>query len=247
MLVRRWRKGSRRAVSTLIAAILLTAMTVAAGALLWLWRPVYPNSNVSVQYFASGDQKEPAWSDPTDCVNWSTPLNASCDWLPAIFIIFTAHTPDSLFLSELKFSFYCNGTLLLNGSFKSMEIIPGTGTNPGSGAPKIGVCGSWDWGTGQGTTGSFFNRLAYFQQVQPGYPTLKNGDLFVVYIHPLAGFCDHSGYGCPPPSGHGGTDDDYHGAPLWCFTVPGACSVTLTYTGQPESIIASIPLTELEG
>jgi hypothetical protein len=247
MIVRRWRSGGRRGVATIIAAVLMTALTVAAGAMLWLYRPPFPTTPVAVQYFAQGDQREPAWSDPTDCANWSVPLNAQCDWLPAIFIIFTSHSPDSLPLADLRFNFYCNGTLLLNGTFKALEIIPGTGTNPGAGAPKIGNCGTWAWGTGQGTTGSYFNRLAYFQQVQAGYPTLKNGDLFVVYIHPLAGFCDRFGYGCPPPGGHGGSEDDYHGAPLWCFTVPGACSIQLTYTGQPQTIIATIPLTQLQG
>jgi len=36
--------------------------------------------------------------------------------------------------------------------------------------------------------------------------------------------------------------DDYHGAPPWCFTSQGACTIYLTYTGTPETVLAAIPV-----
>jgi len=230
--VRRFR-SRRRAVSPVIAAILLTGMTVAAGVVLWTFKIQTPQGSVSVEYVAEGGQSEPAWGDPTDCN--STGIYASCNALPAFFIIFTAHSPESLLLTDLTFGINCNQTSLLAGTFAAMKVVPGTGANPGSGAPKLGNCGSWS-PSPHGTTATYFNRLAYFQQIFTGSAVLKNGDIFVVYEHPLANFCDRSGH-CP--------DDDYHGAPPWCFTVPGACTITIAYTGQPRTQVAIIPITTI--
>jgi len=36
--------------------------------------------------------------------------------------------------------------------------------------------------------------------------------------------------------------DDYHGAPPWCFTSQGACTIYLTYTGSPSTVLAKIPV-----
>ena len=36
--------------------------------------------------------------------------------------------------------------------------------------------------------------------------------------------------------------DDYHGAPPWCFTSQGACTIYLTYTGTPSAVLATIPV-----
>jgi len=233
-MVHRWRRPrprSGRGVTPIIAAILLTGITVAAGVVLWTFRIQTPTAGVQVEYVAEGDQTEPAWGDPTDCTN--TSIYAACDGLPAFFIIFTAHSPTNILLTSLTFEIRCNHTSLLNGSFNSMEVIPGTGANPGSGAPALGKCGSWH-PSASGTTATYFNRLAYFQQIVPGTKTLHDGDIFVVYEHPLANFCDRNHH-CP--------DDDYHGAPPWCFTSPAAdCTIYITYTSSPASLVASIPI-----
>jgi hypothetical protein len=229
------RRRRTRGVSNIIAVILISGMTIAAGVILWAFRFNLPSQPVSIEYDAEGDQSEPAWSDPTDCSN--TTIYASCDFLPAIFIIFTEHSPQNIPLSALQLTFLCNKTVLLQASFKALEVIPGTGQNPGTGAPKIANCGSWSWGSGQGYTGSYFNRLLYFQQVKPNLPVLSNGDVFVVFVHPPNNFCDRNN-NCP--------DDDYHGVPIWCFAVPGACTIDLSYTQSPVTLIASIPFTQIQ-
>lgn len=230
---RRHRLPVTRAVSPMIASILLTAITIAAGVVLWTFRIQTPSTGVQVEYVAEGDQTEPAWGDPTDCSN--TTIYASCDALPAFFIVFTEHTPEDLLLTQLDFTLQCNKTSLVNGTFTAMEVVPGSGSNPGTGSPALGKCGTWK-PSSSGTTATYFNRLAYFQQIDTGAKTLHDGDIFVVYEHPLATFCDRSGY-CP--------DDDYHGAPPWCFTTPTACDIVLSYTGTPARVIATIPLLEI--
>lgn len=230
----RHRRASR-GVSNLIAVILILAMTIAAGSLLFLFRFNLPAKPVSVEYTLQGDQGLPAWGDPTDCTNQT--LNATCDTLPAVLVVFTSHSPDNIPLSALQLTFICNRTVLLQASFESLEVVPGTGSNPGTGAPQIANCGTWSWGSGHGYTGSYFNRLLYFQQLKTSLPVLENGDQFVVYVHPSSTFCDRNGH-CP--------DDDYHGVPPWCFNTPGACTMYLSYTQNPVTLIATIPFTVIQ-
>lgn len=208
-------------------------ITVAAGVILWTFKIQTPTSGVQVEYVAEGDQSEPAWGDPTDCSN--STIYATCDSLPAFFLIFTEHAPSSILLSQLNFDFRCNKSSLLNGSFNQLEVIPGSGSNPVAGSPSLGKCGSWKPST-NGNQATYFNRLAYFQQINVNSKVLHDGDIFVVYEHPLLNFCDRSNK-CP--------DDDYHGAPPWCFTVPGACTIEIAFTGTPATLIANIPLLEI--
>ncbi len=233
---RRRRLSGLRAVSPIIAALLLTAITIACGVVLWSLRIHTPTVGVQIDYVAEGDQTEPAWGDPTDCSNDT--IYASCDGLPAFFIVFTAHSPQNIPLVDLDFEMLCNHTSLLNGTFAAMEVIPGTGANPGTGAPALGQCGTWH-PSKSGTTATYFNRLAYFEQIVPGTTVLHDGDIFVVYEHPLANFCDRNG-NCP--------DDDYHGAPPWCFTSQSAdCEIQIAYTGNPATIVAVIPIIDIGG
>lgn len=229
------RRPNRLGVSQIVGVVLLLGITIAAGTLLWLFQPPLPGSPVNVEYEAIGDQSEPAWGDPTDCTN--TTIYAECNDLPAFFIVFTSHAPSSIPLTALSLELRCNGTSLVNGTFAALEVIPGSGSNPGSGAPALGKCGTWD-PSPVGTGATYFNRLLYFQQLNSGAKVLENGDEFVVYIHPAVNFCDRSGH-CP--------DDDYHGAPPWCFTTPNACQLILSYTQNPPSLIASIAMTSLAG
>jgi len=235
---RRWRLRERTAISAIIGTVLMLGITVAAGTILWLYRPPLPPSPMTVQYVAIGSQTEPSWGDPTDCTN--STIYANCDLLPAFFIVFTSHSPENIPLKSLVFDFRCNGTSLVNGTFLAMEVVPGSGANPNAGSPQLGKCGTWT-PSPNGNQATYFNRLTYFQQVSVGAPTLKNGDIYVVYIHPKADFCDThkpTPY-CP--------DDDFHGAPPWCFTVVGACTIFISYTGNPQQLIATIPVSQLSG
>ena len=227
--VSRHRRASR-AVTPIFATLLIVAMTITAGAILWTMKINTPSTPVDVNYIGVGDQSEPAWGDPTDCTN--TSINANCGVLPAIFIVFTGHEPTNIPLTLLLVTVKCNSTSLLNGTLASLEVVPGTGASPGVGAPKLGHCGTW-YPSPKGTSATYFNRLLYFQQIQVGSQVLINGDQIVLYTHPHGGFCDRSGY-CP--------DDDFHGAPPWCFTIPNACFLTITYLGTPQSLVANIPI-----
>ena len=230
-----WRQRSRRANANSIGVTLILGITVASGVVLWAYRPPLPPSPVSIQYIAIGDQSEPAWGDPTDCSN--STIYASCDNLPAFFIVFASHSPTNIPLTAINIDLRCNGTSLVNGSLAQLEVIPGTGANPGVGSPALGKCGTWK-PSSFGNTATYFNRLLYFQQVTAGYPSVKDGDQLVVYVHVGSDFCDRSNH-C--------SDDDYHGAPPWCFTTANACTLYISYTQKPPALIATIPIAELQG
>jgi FlaG/FlaF family flagellin (archaellin) len=234
---RRRRPHPVRAVSSVIAVILLLALTVILVAVVATFRFNLPTQSPKIWYTAEGNESEEAWGDPTDCTN--TTIYAACDSLPAVFISVTAFTPSYISLSQLELVFMCNGTELMNGSLKALEVVPGSGANPGSGSPVLQNCGTWDWGSGLGTSGTFFNRLLYYQQRTPGIPGIQQGDILVVYSHPKLDFTDRSGYF---------PDDDYHGAPLWCFTVQNACTLYIDYlSGKQTSLVFSISLFQLSG
>ena len=122
---RRRRPARLRAVSSVIAVVLLVAITVVLVSVLALWRPNLPSQTPQVWYAAEGNESEQAWGDPTDCTN--TTIYAACDPLPAIFVSVTSFTPSFIALSQLELSFYCNGTDLMNGSLQQLEVVPGPG------------------------------------------------------------------------------------------------------------------------
>ncbi|HXQ94626.1 MAG TPA: type IV pilin N-terminal domain-containing protein [Thermoplasmata archaeon] len=233
----RRRPAIYRAVSSVISVILLLCVTVILIAVVATFRFNLPTSSPHVWYTASGNESEQAWGDPTDCTN--TSIYAACDPLPAVFVSVTSFTPSYISLSQLVLVFICNGTELMNGTLKALEVVPGSGANPGSGSPVLKSCGTWSWGSGQGTTGTYFNRLLYYQQKTPGIPGIQQGDILVVYSHPKLDFADRSGHN---------PDDDYHGAPLWCFTVQNACTLYLDYiSGKQTSLVFSLSLYQLSG
>lgn len=223
----------RRAVSPIIATVLLVGITIVAGTLLWAFRPPVPPAPPSLTYVGLGQQSEPAWGDPTDCTN--TSIYATCNVLPAVFVVVTSHAPVNLNLAQIEFLFRCNGTILLSGSLQALEVVPGTGSSPGASSPTLGNCGTWTPNS-YGFGATYFNRLGYFQQVQRGATTLTNGDQLVIYVHPAGDFKDMSRHA---------PDDDYHGAPPWCFTVASACQIYLTYGTNPASLLATIPVSSV--
>ncbi len=87
---------------------------------------------------------------------------------------------------------------------------------------------------------------------------LANGDTLYIYIHnggyPLDYACivRAQGWGGDPlicPSGITGGPlldvDDYHGTPPWCFSSPAACTIDISYTGTPATLLGSIPVYDL--
>ncbi|MGA8664781.1 MAG: archaellin/type IV pilin N-terminal domain-containing protein [Thermoplasmata archaeon] len=306
---RLWRRRRRRGVSEIIATVLLVAITIIAGTILWTFRVYTPPQPPTVAFDIPGGGSNPVWGDPTDCQplgSWTYPLSPSLDnqwgqawWnqceyfsedeyptagnfssLNTTEIVFTQVSSPGLLLSELNFTFTCNGkdapapyttqntTVLLQGTLAQMTWFPGLSGSAPAG-PYLGYCGGFDMGDEAGVAfGSLFTRLGVFEPLTNATQYLVNGDLFIVYIHnggyPLDYACIEAsgpyaqpwagdGLICPSTSGHpnGITGaplldiDDYHGAPPWCFSNPAACTIDISYTGQPSNLLLSIPVYDL--
>ncbi len=281
---RRWAHRRARGVSEILGAILLVALTMTAGIILWSFRINTPPAPPSLTILIHSGGKNPAWGDPTDCQpvgNWTYPLastqyttwdnewDAQCDppnvsgnfsELNTSQIIIASHTPTNIPLDEITFTFVCNNattaggtTILVSGTLASMTWFPGSSTSPAANAPDLGKCGNFDaGGYGGGSYGTLYNRLGMFTPIGGGNVTvLENGDTFLLYIHnggwPLDFECvTPKLYNCFTNSGNPVLDtDDYHGAPPWCFTNQGACTIYLSYSGDPNTLLASIPVYSL--
>ncbi len=158
-------------------------------------------------------------------------------------------------LKDVIFNFVCTNTTptylqtsLVKGSLAAMQWFPGeTESNLTSASPKLGSCATFDAsGYGGGANGVYYNRLGYFRPLNGTNPALEAGDTIIVYIHTPGSIVE-----APSPIEASSTwdkpdTDDYHGGPPWCFTTPGACTITLTDNDtSPATLIASIPLSNL--
>ncbi len=189
-------------------------------------------------------------------------------------IVVAGTSPTNIPLSEITLSFVCNNassnggiTTLVSGSLASMTWYPGSSSQPAPNAPLLGYCGSFNAGGFNGAAyGTYYNRLGLFVPLAPGATTLQGGDTFILYLHnggwPIdfecvanyAGVyfidettqngCLHQSLNNPSPVPQSDYDD-YHGAPPWCFTSPSACTIYLTYTGTPATVLATIPVYSL--
>jgi flagellin-like protein len=155
-------------------------------------------------------------------------------------------------------------TVLLEGTLDELVWNPGISTTVPANAPYLGYCGGFDMGAEAGVAfGAYYNRLLIFVPIVP-FPggnaatLLATGDTTYFYIHnggwPLDYACIEDGqpWGgdaaiCPNGNvGHPLLDiDDYHGTPPWCFNAPGACTIYLTYSGTPSTLLAEIPVSTL--
>lgn len=311
---RRRRPTGRRAVSEVIATILLLAIMIVAGTILWTFHfyTPPPAPTVSIKYSSGGSN--PVWGDPTDCQplgTWTYPLPTSedtewgTDWwnqceyfseddypTPGNFtpmntseIIFHQISSSDLLLSDINLTFICNGayapapytedatTVLLTGTLADMTWFPGTEGQAPANSPLLGDCGGFDMGAEAGAAfGNLFTRLTIFTPLTMTSPYLANGDFLLLYIHnggwpldfaciegsptapepPSQPWADDASV-CPPttahPDGIVGVPildiDDYHGAPPWCFQTVAACTIDITYTGTPATLLGSIPVYDL--
>ncbi len=229
---RRRRRLGIRGIAPIIATVFLVAMTVAVGAILYLLRPPLPPVPSTIDYQVITGSSIEAWGDGSDCKTVNS--TQSCLPLPAIQIVLTDHSPQTIFLSTLTFYLMCNGTVYLQASLPAMEVVPGSTASIPSTAPQLGYCGSYV------PPKAAFNRLAFFDQLAPGSTTLQAGDTLVLYAHTF------EPPNCPSPTYKNGVlvscDDDFHGAPPWCYSVPNACQVIVYYTGPPSVDAVTIPL-----
>lgn len=249
---------------------MLVAITVISGTALWTLQFRAPASGMQMTYVANAGLKVPAWGDPTDCVPAGYPIAPSNTWswsewwayyrlcsfrqvgnfsmMNASTITITSVTPDDVPLSLVDFYFICHNTtpvaentVLVGGSLAAMTWFPGSSTSPAPNAPHLGYCGNFDAsGFGGGAFGTLYNRLGIFIPLRSGTQVLQAGDTFVLYVHTPGSVYD--------PLGRGGPDrDDYHGAPAWCFTDPGACEIQFIYSGEPNAVLATIPIYSISG
>ncbi len=238
------RRGNSRAVIPIIANVLLVEMVVAAGSILFAFRPALPPQPSAIYYQAETGPGEPTWGDGSDCKT----VNGvqSCAVLPSLDIILTASSPPNVLVSSLYFYLFCNGTVYLSGTLSQITWTPGAAQPaapltspapplpPGASTPQLGHCGTYT------PPAAAFNRLVYFHQLVPGAATVQTGDMIVLYTHTF------EPPNCPNPQYKNGVlvacDDDFHGAPTWCYDVQGACNIDLIYGGPPTVSLLQIPL-----
>ncbi len=186
-------------------------------------------------------------------------VNGNFSQLNTSEIIISHASPTNIPLNDIGFDFVCNNasssggtTVLVSGTLASMTWFPGSSSSPAPNAPKLGHCGNFNaGGYGGGAFGTLYNRLGMFIPIDGNSSVLEAGDTFLLYIHnggwPMDYQCvDPDLYGCF--LNHGNPildDDDYHGAPPWCFTTPSACTIYLTYLGTPQTLLATIPVYSL--
>lgn len=249
----RWRR-SRRAVSPIIGTILLLAITIVAGVILWSFHIYTPAAPPTVTFLIRSGGSNPVWGDPTDQSG-----GGSYSMMNTTQIIVATHTPVNIPLDEVFLTFVCdnrssggNETILLSGTLANMTWIPGvsggsSGTAP-VGAPTLGWCASLKiGGYGGGAVSTAYNRLCIFSPISANQTTLlANGDTFILYIHKGGYPLEYDGECATGSSGNPCLDgDDYHGAPPWCFTNQGACTIYLSYIGSPSTLLATIPVYSL--
>jgi flagellin-like protein len=250
---RRWRRSDRRAVSPIIGTILLLAITIVAGVILWSFRIYTPPASPQVTFLIRSGGSNPVWGDPTDDDGGAYSLMNTTQ------VIVATHTPADIPLDEIDLTFICdntssggNRTVLLTGTLANMTWIPGvsggsSGTAP-VGSPTLGWCASLKVaGYGGGAVSTAYNRLMIFDPISANQTNLlANGDTLILYIHKGGFPLDWNDYSGDCEGGilkHPCLDgDDYHGAPPWCFTTQGACTIYLTYTGNPTTLLATIPV-----
>lgn len=209
-------RRSRRGVAPVFGVLLLVTITIILTATLYQLRIQTPQAVITLSYAVNTQGSEPTWGDGSDCKNVGTVQ--TCQTLPTINIIFP--DPPAALISQILFTFYCNGSVYLQATLAQMAWVPGSTGTVGSTGPQLQNCGTFV------PQKAAWNRFAFFEQEVPGSTALHPGDTLVVYAHTFTTF----------------KDDDFHGAPLFCYDTPGACTLQFLYTGTPPSLAASIPL-----
>ncbi|MGB6500252.1 MAG: hypothetical protein WBG19_02470 [Thermoplasmata archaeon] len=152
-------------------------------------------------------------------------------------------------LADVEFQFICTNTTpkyvqttFVQGPLSSMEWVPGSSQNLSASAPKIGKCATYD-ASGMGANSVYYNRLGYFDPVDYQRSDLAPGQTIIIYVHTPNSVLEAPNPIEPVSSWNISDADDYHGAPPWCFTVPGACAINLIDTEwRPGVILTTIPL-----
>jgi hypothetical protein len=198
----------------------------------------------------------PGDPDTPETYQCDTTATGNYSLMNATQIIITQHTPDVIPLDEIEFTFECHATnatgdnyttYLVQGNLAAMTWFPGSSTSPAPDAPHLGVCGTF---APSGAYSTLYNRLGIFVPLFNGTgagDSLENGDTFILYVHTPGQPLDYHG-DCLPGYGSVCVDsDDFHGAPPWCFVVPDACTISFTYLGTPQTLLAEIDVFGIGG
>ncbi len=160
----------------------------------------------------------------------------------------------TVLLSDVEFTFVCHNntpapvtTFLVRGSLQAMSWFPGSSQAIPANAPTLGSCATFNAsGYGGGANSVYYNRLGYFQPLTDGATLLQPGDTFVLYDHSEDSVLEAPSPIEPSSTWNQPDFDDYHGAPPWCFSNPGACFIQLVDTGvSPQVVLANIQLSQL--
>ncbi len=230
-----------------------------------------PNGYVLKDYPLASDQYS-AWANAWLDECYPPYVSGNFSQMNVTEIIVSGITSSSaLLIADVDMYFVCNNatslggtTILVNGTLSSMTWFPGLTSEPAPDAPSLGYCGNFDAGSWSGISGltpaygTLYNRLDFFDPLVPGSLYLSNGDTLTIYLHsggyPLTFLCVAAEAGlyatsdCAPRYTLGDVEldyDDYHGAPPWCFLSVSACTVYITYTGTPATVLAKIPVASL--
>jgi flagellin-like protein len=236
----------RRGVNNIIAVILLCAMTVVLAAVLYAFKPPVPNAASQIYYTVDTGTTAPTWGDLTDCADSTDP--STCAQQPAVNIVFTTQSPGLMPTADLEFIFICNGTVFFSSTFPNMLYVPTTNhaanfncVEPGGNC--LQTCGKYNPAQVFGYDIPF-SRLGFFNPLNPNATYLQDGDNIVLYIHSTTAPHD---VGSTQPD-----TDDYHGIPAWCFVTasnplnpPSNCKIEIVYLGQPQSVLLTIPVSQL--
>jgi hypothetical protein len=174
--------------------------------------------------------------------------NGTYNTMDAARIIVTG-VSQQIPLSALQFEFNCvnttptyQATQLVAGHLDAMEWVPGGDQTLSPLAPKLGTCASYS-PQGNGANQVYYNRLGFFDPLNTTYTYLTVGMTIVIYVH-TPGSITEAPSTVEDQSKWGQSDtDDYHGAPLWCFTTPGSCTVELVDTAwSPAVVVLTAPV-----
>jgi hypothetical protein len=163
--------------------------------------------------------------------------------------IFITSVSQPILLSAIQFRFVCQNetptpktTVLVQGMLDKMEWVPGSNVTLPSSAPELGTCGTYD-PRGSGANSVYYNRLGFFDPLDTKTPELTAGMSIILYVHTADSVLEAPSP-IEPSSSWGQPDaDDYHGAPVWCFTDPGSCTLQLVDTSWTTSVVVlSVPL-----
>jgi len=208
----------------------------------------FPYLAYNVQYWLGNGT-----GNATDQNRWNTYMNAWWDecensdngtynLMDAARIVITG-VSQSIPLADLQFKFLCTNqtprytqTVLVQGNISDMEWVPGGSQNLSAKAPTLGTCATYD-PRGSGANSVYYNRLGFFDPLNTNVQVLTPGMTLVIYIHTPDSILEAPNPLEPQSTWNQPDADDYHGAPLWCFTVPGSCTVELIDTAWGSGIV----------